>query len=232
MYKQYHKILQKSPLFKGIGLDHLEHLLICMEPMIRSYGKFDVVAAEGMRMNGIGIVLEGSLSISKSSLTGNRILMGTVGSGDLFGENAAFAPKRVWPANVESQEKARVMFIKPDNIINQCANSCNWHSKLQENMMSILSSKALRLTKKIEYLAIKGLRAKICTYLYDLYLKTGQRDVVLPMKKYELAEFFNTARPSLSRELINLREEGIIDFSGSHVRLLKIGKIESIIDGR
>jgi len=231
MYKQYHDTLIKSPLFRGIEPANIGHLLTCLEPTIRSYGRFDVVAAEGMRLNGIGIVLEGSLSISKSSLTGNRILMGTVGPGELFGENAAFAVEKVWPANVESQENSRVMFIKPGNIVSQCANSCTWHGRLQENMLSILSAKALRLTKKIEYLAIKGLRAKICTYLYDLYLKSGSRDVVLPMKKYELAEFFNTARPSLSREMINLRDEGLIDFSGSRVSLLKIGMIENIIDG-
>jgi len=89
----------------------------------------------------------------------------------------------------------------------------------------------LNLTKKIEYLAIKGLRGKICTYLYNIYLKTGNREFRLPMKKYELAEFFNIARPSLSREMINLREEGIIDFTGGKIKLISIRRIEKIIDG-
>ncbi len=51
------------------------------------------------------------------------------------------------------------------------------------------------------------------------------------MKKYELAEFFNIARPSLSREMINLREEGIIDFTGGKIKLISIRKMEKIIDG-
>lgn len=228
---KYQEILMKSQLFKGIQSENLSHLLKCLNPIMREYGRNDVVAAEGMRLTGIGIVLEGNLNISKTSLTGNRILLGTVGPGELFGENAAFSETNMWPASVESQSAAEVMFIRPSSIVNQCSSACSWHSKLQENMLGILSSKALKLTKKIEYLSIKGIRGKICTYLYNIYLKTGTREFNLPMKKYELAEFFNTARPSLSREMINLREEGIIDFTGGKIKLISIGRIEKIIDG-
>jgi len=228
---KYQEILMKSQLFKGIRSEDLSHLLSCLNPIMRKYDRNDVVAAEGMRLTGIGIVLEGNLNISKTSLTGNRILLGTVGPGELFGENAAFSGTNTWPASVESQSAAEVMFVKPGRIVNQCSNSCSWHSKLQENMLGILSAKALNLTKKIEYLAIKGLRGKICTYLYNIYLKTGNREFRLPMKKYELAEFFNIARPSLSREMINLREEGIIDFTGGKIKLISIRRIEKIIDG-
>lgn len=228
---KYQDVLMNSQLFKGIQSENLSHLLKCLNPIMRKYERNDVVAAEGMRLTGIGIVLEGNLNISKTSLTGNRILLGTVGPGELFGENAAYSETNLWPASVESQSVAEVMFVKPNSIVNQCANSCSWHSKLQENMLGILSAKALNLTKKIEYLAIKGLRGKICTYLYNIYLKTGTREFRLPLKKYELAEFFNTARPSLSREMINLREEGIIDFTGGKIKLISIGRMEKIIDG-
>lgn len=231
MYTQKSEILLKSQLFKGIEEENLESLLNCLNPSVRKYGKNDVVAAEGMRLTGIGLVLSGALNISKTSISGNRILLGTAEEGELFGENAAFSEENVWPASVESQTESEVMFIKPASIVNQCSNVCIWHGKLQYNMLGILSEKALKLTRKIEYLAIKGLKAKICTYLYSIYIKTGRKEITLPMKKYELAEFFNTARPSLSREMINLRNDGVIYFSGSNVKLLSISMIEKIIEG-
>lgn len=231
MKEQYTDVLMKSPIFKGIEHDNLDHLLKCLNPIERRYKKFDVVAAEGMRLDGIGIVLEGFLAISKTSLTGNRILLGTVGAGELFGENAAYSENSTWPATVECQSDSVVMFIKPGSIVDQCSNACAWHGLLQRNMLSILSSKAIKLTRKIEYLAIKGLKAKICTYLYDIYKKTGKREFNLPAKKYELAEFFNTARPSLSREMINLRDKGIINFTGGRIELINTDRIEDIIDG-
>lgn len=231
MYSKYTEILLKSHLFKGIEPENLKYLLNCLKPTIRKYGKNDVIAAEGMRLNGIGLVLSGNLVISKTSIRGYRILLGTAEEGDLFGENAAFSEENIWPANVESQSDSEVMFIKPASIVSQCSNVCVWHGKLQYNMLGILSEKAIKLTRKIEYLAIKGLKAKICTYLYNIYLKTGKKEITIPMKKYELAEFFNTARPSLSREMINLRNDGIIHFSGSKVKLLSISGIEKIIEG-
>jgi len=231
MYAQYTETLLKSHLFKGIEPENLKPLLNCLNPSIRKYGKNDVIAAEGMRLIGIGLVLKGNLNISKTSISGNRILLGTAEEGELFGENAAFSDENVWPANVESQAESEVMFIKPASIVNQCSNVCMWHGKLQYNMLGILSAKAIKLTRKIEYLAIKGLKAKICTYLYNIYIKTGKKEIILPMKKYELAEFFNTARPSLSREMINLRNNGVIYFSGSNVKLLSISMLEKIIEG-
>jgi len=231
MHEKYTDILMKSLLFKSIKRGNLNHLLGCLNPIIRSYDKFDVVAVESRKLNGIGIVLEGALNISKTSLTGNRILLGTAEPGELFGENAAYSEDCVWPANVECQSEAVVMFIKPGSIVDQCSHACMWHGQLQKNMLGILSARAIKLTKKIEYLAIKGLKAKIGTYLYNIYVRTGNREFNLPMKKYELAEFFNTARPSLSREMINLREEGTIDFTGGRIKLLNIGRIEKIIDG-
>ena len=232
MYTEYNEVLQKSRLFHGIEPENLVHLLNCLNPSIRKYSKNDVIAAEGMRLIGIGVVLKGNLNISKTSISGNRILLGTAERGELFGENAAFSEDNLWPANVESQGDSEVMFIKPASIVNQCSNLCAWHGKLQYNMLGILSEKAIKLTRKIEYLAIKGLKAKICTWLYNIYIKTGKKEFTIPMKKYELAEFFNTARPSLSREMINLRNNGVIDFSGSRVKLLSISMLEKIIEGR
>ena len=231
MYQSYYNILSKSQLFKGIEADSMNHLLKCMTPVIKTYDKNEVAAVEGTRLKGIGIVLDGHLNISKTGITGNRIMLGAVGQGDLFGETAAFSGERVWPATVESQNASRVMYILSGSIIEQCSNSCSWHRQLQKNMLGILAGKAINLTKRIEYMAIKGLRTKICTYLYNQYMKADKNTFLLPMKKYELAEFFNVARPSLSREMIRLKDEGTIDFKGAQIKITDLEKLEEIIAG-
>ena len=89
---------------------------------------------------------------------------------------------------------------------------CPWHRSLVENFLKLLSQKALMLNRKVEYLSIKGIRAKVSTYLYDQYLLQGSRDIQLSLNRTELADFLNVSRPSMSRELGKMREEGIIDF--------------------
>lgn len=231
MYNKYLNTLSQSPLFYNIHPESISRLLECMNPVIKEYSKNDVAAVEGNKINGIGIVLDGTLNISKNSVTGSRIILDTVEKGDLFGEMGAFTNEGKWPATVESQSKAKVLYISPRNIVEQCARSCIWHRQLQRNMLAILSLKALNLTKRIEYMAIKGLKAKLCTYLFELYKKTGKKSLRLTMKRYELADFFNVTRPSLSREMINLKREGVLDFSGACIKLLDIDKLEDIIEG-
>lgn len=230
MFEHFQIALSSSTLFKGINENNMEHLLTCMKPVIKFYKRNEIAAIEGMALGGIGIVLSGAMNISKTSITGSRIILGTVWKGDLFGETAAFTKEKLWPATVESIEPSTVMFISPARITGQCSNACIWHRKLQENMLEILAEKALGLTKRIKYMAIKGLRSKICTYLYNLYLVQENKFVEVPLKKYELAELFNVERPSLSREMINLRSEGIIDFSGKTVKLVDLKKIVKIIE--
>ena len=49
------------------------------------------------------------------------------------------------------------------------------------------------------------------------------------MNKEEIANFIGIPRPSLSRELIKLRKEKIIDFDRNNITILDIDKLEEIL---
>ena len=230
MHSKYLDSLMESSLFKGILRDNIQQLVVCMNTTVIEYKRGDIVTVEGTRMDGIGVVLEGVLSIGKTSMAGSRLVIGIVGKGELFGETAAFTKDREWPATVEASTDCAVMFLDPGSITGSCSSACEWHRTLQENMLGILASKALALTQRIRYMAIKGLRAKVCTYLYNLHIEQKTDFVRLPLKKFELAQLFNVERPSLSRTMINLRDEGIIDFDGRTVKICDYDKLADEID--
>lgn len=87
-------------------------------------------------------------------------------------------------------------------------------------MLKILSDKAMSLNKQVEYLSIKGMREKLCTYIWEQYKKQGSLLIHLPMKRNEMADFLNVSRPSMSRELCKMRDEGLIDFYLSTVKIV------------
>jgi CRP-like cAMP-binding protein len=97
------------------------------------------------------------------------------------------------------------------------------------NMIKIISKKAINLNKTIEYLSVKSIRQKIAYYLLDQYKKTKSRNFMLDMNRNELSDFLNVTRPSLSREMANMRDEGLIDFHRSSIKLLNIDKLSSIV---
>ena len=54
---------------------------------------------------------------------------------------------------------------------------------------------------------------------------------MLAMNRNEMADFLNVARPSLSREMCRMRDEGIIDFHRSSVRIMDMEALKAAAHG-
>ena len=222
MYEKWIKTLKRVELFKDFEIDELNKMLMCICPKITSYKKKEYVTIAENRFTGIGIVLEGEVIVTKENAAGNRVIMAKLKEGDIFGEMMAFSGYNKWAATVVASTDCTVIFLPPEKIVGNCSNICRGHKLLIQNMLSLISKKALGLNRKVEYLVIKSIRRKISVYLLEQYNKTGRLTFIVPLKRNELAEFLNVSRPSLSREIIKMKEEGIIDFYRSTFKIIDI----------
>lgn len=225
----WEEILVNSLLFSDITDKDINHMLACLNPKQDSFSKGEFIAQAGQPMKGLGLLLNGSLSVVKESINGNRVIINILKPGELFGEMAVFSGERVWPASVYALMNSTVMFIAPDKIVGRCANACSFHRQITVNMLKILSDKAMQLNKKVEYMSIRGMREKLCTYLWEQYTKQQSHIIHLPMKRNEMADFLNVSRPSMSREMCRMRDEGLIDFHLSAVKILQPEKIAEYV---
>lgn len=229
MYQEWIEILKTSPLFKGIDTEGLNIMLECLKPRIKRYKYREIVALYGSPLHGIGVVASGKVALTKETYSGNRIMLGILGPRDIFGEMVVFSNNRVWPVTVIAQEDCSLFFLPPDKILGNCSNLCAAHSILIMNMLNILSNKALMLNKKIEHLSAKSIRGKISSYLLEEYRQTGEAAFNVPMKRHELADYLSVPRPSLSREMSVMRDEGIIEYDGSWIQINDIFTLEKSI---
>lgn len=213
------KLLVSSPIFHDISASALEIMLDCLIPKVYHYKKNSYIAVEGEIYTGLGILLSGEASVAKENASGSRVIMTMIGPGDLFGEMIAFSKKEHWPASVFAQTTCSVMFLSPEKIIGGCTNICTSHKQLIKNLLGILSTKALMLNQRVEYLAIKSMRAKISVYLLEQYKINGKNTFILPLKRNEWADFLSVSRTALSRELGRMRDEGIIEFYRTSVKI-------------
>ena len=220
MKKHELDILMRTPLFKEIERQEVEHMLGCFLPKVNPYKKGEVITIEDTPYDGIGIVLSGIATISKTNEVGERVIISQVQEGGVFGEMIAFAKKKRWPATVIAESDVEVMFIKPEAITHHCSRMCVGHRQLMVNMLEILSMKALNLNRKVQYLSIKSMRGKICKFLSEEWSKNEKDFFDIPYNRNELAEFLNVSRPSMSRELKKMKEEGLIDFYQSSFRII------------
>jgi CRP-like cAMP-binding protein len=229
MYQEWNEVLQKTPLFKRIDREGLSKMLNCLKPIIKKYKYREIVALYDQPLSGIGIVVSGKVALTKETYSGNRIMLGILGSGDIFGETAAFSNERTWPVTVIAHEDCKLLFLPPDKIKGNCSNICAAHSILILNMLNILSNKALMLNKKIEHLSAKSIRGKISSYLLEEYGRNNQNEFTIPMKKHELADYLGIPRPSLSREMIMMKRDGIIDYDGFWIKINDFLTLENSI---
>ncbi len=229
MYQQWTKVLRLSLLFRGIGNESLNIMLDCLKPKIRRYRQREIIVAYGQRFQGVGIIAGGKVALTKETYSGNRIMMGILDAGDIFGEVVAFSDLRAWPMTVIAQENCVLLFLPREKITGACSNICASHSILIRNMLKILSNRALMLDEKIEHLSAKSVRGKISSYLLDVYRQTEDATLAIPMKRHELADYLNIPRPSLSREMGLMRDAGIIEFSRSLVTIKNVLALEESI---
>jgi CRP-like cAMP-binding protein len=229
MYLEWVNVIKYSPLFRGIGARSLNVMLDCLKPRIRRYKAREIVVSYGQPFQGIGIVASGEVALTREMCSGNRIMIGLLGAGEIFGETVAFSDSGAWPMTVIAHEDSTLLFLPPGKITGACSNFCASHSTLIQNMLKILSNKASMLNDKIEHISAKSIRGKISSYLLDLYRRNRQASFTIPMKRHELADYLNIPRPSLSRELGLMRQDGIIEFDGALFILRDMLRLEEAI---
>ncbi|OQB14709.1 MAG: Fumarate and nitrate reduction regulatory protein [Firmicutes bacterium ADurb.Bin193] len=225
MYEVYINAVRGNSLFKGIKDNDLLSLLECTRPEVISFQKGETVIMSGEKLKGIGIVVSGGVDVIKETAGGDRYIFAKLGRGAVFAEAAAFLNPSIAPVTVASAGKSEIMFLPAERVIFSCEKSCNFHSIMIRNILEILSNKAMLLNKKIEYLTIKSMRGRISAYLLNIYNKSKKTSFKIPYSKSDLADYLGVTRPSMSRELGRMRDEGIINFNGRDFEIIDLNRL-------
>jgi len=223
------EVLTHSPLFDGIAADALNGVLGCLQPKVSTYAKNSYIAVEGDSSTGLGIIVSGKATIVKENAAGNRIVMTTLVAGDMFGEMIIFSKSGILSVSVIAQAECQIIYLSSVKIMGTCANVCSSHKRLIVNMLTIISEKAIMLNRKVEYLAIKGMREKISTYLLEQHKLTEKNTFDMTLNRNDLADFFNVSRTALSREMGRMRDEGLIEFYRSSIKIKDLNALKKII---
>jgi CRP-like cAMP-binding protein len=123
-----------------------------------------------------------------------------------------------------------VMVVHPERIINVCERACIFHKTILSNMIRVIAQKACDLNRKVEYLLLKTINGKLSKYLLEQKEMKGSMTFELPLNREKLADFLSISRPSMSRELGRLRDEGIIEFHKNTFRIVDEERLKSFLE--
>ena len=124
----------------------------------------------------MGIILKGRVNIIKEDYWGNRTILTTLSTGDLFGESFVCTNINNNCFSIVTAEKAEIMFLNYQKITSPCQFACNFHSKIIQNMLLLIAKKNIQLTTKIDHLSKKQLVKKS----YPIYL-AKLKNIIIPL---------------------------------------------------
>ena len=202
-------------LFEGIAPAEVTRLISCLGVRTRSCKKGETILREGDVVDFIGIVLYGSVQVSRTDPVGNRILLSSFGPGTVFAESLSCAGVAKSPVSVVSAEDSSILFIPCHRVLRSCESACSYHTTLIENLTKLLARKNLLLNSRIEIIAKRTIREKVLAFLEQERGASGGDTITVRYSRNEMADFLCVDRSALSRELGAMQRDGLIRFEGN-----------------
>lgn len=220
-------IFLHNRLFDAMDSQDIDRFLTCANPLVREFSSGEIVLEQGGAVEHLLLLSEGEIELYKEDYEGNRSLVASLKEGDTYGEQTIFGQDNNNAFQLVAASKVRVVYIDKGLFYRPCGKVCQSHQALIRNMLSLLADQAGQLEKKITYLTAKSLRKKISLYLWEEYLKNGKTSTfTIKLNREDMAEYFDVQRPSLSRELVALKNEGIIDYYRCTFKILDSEKLQ------
>ena len=227
MEKEPEQILAKSSLCKGMTKEEIQEILSQNGCRICHYDKGETIFLQGQKADRMFVLVSGKVVIAKVSASGKKsVLAGIETVGDLFGEIYLFIGKKEFEMEAQAVVSTTVLSID-SRIFEKEADNSMAEIRLMKNLLQIFAKKAYLLNKRLRLLSAGSLREKIASFLLEHVSEDGM--VYLSMTKEELAEYMNVARPSLSREIGYMAEEGWIALQGKNILIRDLESLEDLL---
>lgn len=154
----------------------------------------------------------GEIRVFKMDEQGKELEVVRLNPGDFFGEAILFVQER-YPSFAQAVKESRVVFFEKLLFFENLEKD----PLIGKFFLHLLAKKCLVLNKRIEALELRTVRQRLIQYLLSSCTSVTACLITLPMKKTELAKLLGTISETLSRNLKQLQEDGLITVKGSEI---------------
>ena len=224
--KNYLPLLRSTSLFTGIPTDQLQALLAQLGAVVRSYGKGEALVLAGEPNRRVGVVLTGTLEAYRPAPGGARIPITHMEPGGVFGDVLG-GSSLASPVTVLAAAPCEVLLIPYERLL--LSDGSPAHQRALQNLVRTISDKYFSLSRRIDLLVLKSLRAKVCAYLLSEAERAGSLTFSIPFSRIQLADYLNCDRSALSRELSQMQRDGLLDTYKSSFKLLEPETLKQMV---
>lgn len=223
--ENYYDVLKNINLFGGFSDEDFSKLFKNIDYEISTYSKDSMVFIESTECDTLNIILSGNIRIQKIDSFGKVLVVVDFKEGDIYGETLLFGQHNTYPMTGMSIMDTTVLFIPKDAVFYLCRND----DVFLKEFLALLSLKSITLSSKLKEISLKTIRQKICELILLDYNKNKSLKIKLNMTKKEWADIMGVQRPSLSRELVVMRNLGLIDYDFNYIYVKNLEEIMKMV---
>lgn len=206
--------LDQSPLFRGLLPSDIEGIMKNIHFRIRRYGPGDLIAQSGEKVSSMMIVTEGGVKGEMTAYSGRVIKIEEVEAPGAVAAAFLFGRKNILPVNVIAIVETEILFIEKTVFLQLLKGN----SRVLVNFLDMISNRSQFLSDKIRFLSFKTIKGKLAHYILQQAGESGT-SVRLGLTQSSIGDLFGVTRPSVSRALREMEEEGLIAAKGKSVSI-------------
>lgn len=211
----YPEALDRSLIFGALPAEDRARLLAYAK-LVR-YAARQTIFLKGDPGNGLFAVLSGSVQIVAPSLSGKRVVLNTVGAGEVFGE-IALLDGRPRSAEAAALTSCELLLLDRRDVLP----FLEQHPRVAIQLLEILCSRLRRTTEQVEDVVFLDLPARLAKTLLRLAVKPVERGrpPFVRASQSELGTMVGATRESINKHLGEWQRNGIVSMNAGLVRLL------------
>ncbi|EWM53654.1 Crp/Fnr family transcriptional regulator [Ruminococcus flavefaciens] len=209
-------------LFKGIDQNDCRRMISCFNADIRKFKTGSKIMDYSDNPDKLGIVLSGTAVMVRYDINGVRSIMESLDEQSVFGVYFTFTASQRSGIEIIAENECEIMFVRRSKITKRCENACQCHSRVVENLLELMSEKAISLNERIEVLSQRSIEDKLISCLSIIEEKTPKgKTPKIPFSTTALSDYLCVNRSALQREMTRLKKAGILTISKRKFTLVR-----------
>ena len=200
------------------GIAELKALIVSRK--VRQIKKKQILYYEGDQLQGIYLVLEGSIKTIKQAEDGRELMTGLYQTDDYLGVNSLLLDE-VFNETAEVAEDAAVCLLLKESVITLL----NRYPDIGNQFIKILSNNVREKEDQLLELAYHSVRKRLAQALVRLSKQSTDDPAQFKASREDLASMAGIATETVSRTLTDFKDEGLIDKKGSHIQILDLNRL-------
>jgi CRP/FNR family transcriptional regulator len=222
-------VLTKTALLSGLTAAELQ--LLAARTVRRPFQTGELLFSEGEPCHGLHIIARGKVRIFKTSLGGREQVLAVNTPGESVAELPVF-DGGPYPASAVAIEDTEIAFISRRDFQAYCME----HPAVALKVLATVGARLRRLVGIIEELSFTTVRQRLISALVRLAESDGKRtergiEFQLPASHQELASQLGTVRELISRNLMRLQAEGLLDVDARQIVLKNKDGLSALLTG-